>query len=84
MLVGVEKFQQSRNRVFDRNGVSLVKVTTDRPAELLAGYRGRFCESGGGEEGVGVSGWRFRGGGPETGSLTRLRQLFGVASQDNV
>jgi hypothetical protein len=32
------------------------QLTTDRPAELLAGYRGGFCQGSWGEEGDGVIG----------------------------
>ena len=54
------------------------QLTTHRTAELLAGYRGRFCKSGRGEEGDGVSESVAWGGCPETGILTGFRALLEV------
>jgi len=49
------------------------QLTTDRPAELPAGYRGGFCESGRRSEGDGggVSQFVVWGGCPATGIPTR-------------
>jgi hypothetical protein len=54
---------------FERSLLLFLQLTTNRTAELSAGYRGRLGQGGRREEGDGVSGWRCGEGARKRASL---------------